>query len=461
MDVDRVIKKGLKLGASYVDVRYQEYRHELVVAENKVLKEFSKQSSKGVGIRVIVNGGLGFSSTNDLSPESIERCLRRAIVIAKVMSNYRRVSLAKVKTIKDRVMSRFKLKPEDVDDELKVKVVLEANKESFIAPEIKSASTYLGLRYDRRVFMSSEGTEVEVTTLMSGIHHLSVAKVGEVLERVPYHKSAVTGWEFIEKEDWVGFTQWLSKLAIEAVKSKTPPPGTYKAVIDSNIIGLLLHEAFGHASEGDEVIAGASVLKGKVGTKVASELVTIVDDGLVEGGYFVPYDDEGVPKKRTVIVENGVLKHYLTSRAVAHELGMEPTGNGRAQDFENLPLVRQTNYFMLPGDYSLEELIEDIDFGIYIKGVGATGGEVDPGVGTFTFGAGPSYIIRNGRLAEMVRGVAISGEILSILKEIDAVGKDLMIRTSVFGGCGKEGQVVKVGAGGPPVRVRKITIGGR
>lgn len=461
VDLDRVISKAISFGASYVDVRYQEYMYETILVENKFLKEYSKRSLRGIGIRVIVNGGVGFASTNNITYTNIEKAIKRAIEIAKVMSFQHKIKLAETKVIKDSVKSHYVILPEDIDHERKVNVVLEANKASFINPDIKSATTRLGIQMDKRVFKSSEGTEIEVSVILTGISHISVAKYGAILERVPHQNSYVAGWEFIEKNDWVAFTQDLSNLALKAVKAKTPPPGTYTAVVDSEIIGLLLHEAFGHATEGDLVSSGESILKGKIGKKVASEVVTIVDEGVVEGGYFVPYDDEGVPKRRTVIVDKGVLKSYLTSRKDAIELNMELTGNGRAQDYENIPIVRQTNYFMVAGDYKFDELIEGIKFGIYIKGKGATGGQVNPGMGTFTFSVGPSYLIRNGEIKEMVRGVVVSGYILETLKEVEAVGKDLVIRTSVFGGCGKENQMVRVGDGGPHVRIRKIIVGGR
>ena len=203
------------------------------------------------------------------------------------------------------------------------------------------------------------------------------------------------------------------------------------------------------------------MLKGKVGERVASELVTIVDDGTVDGGYFYPYDDEGVAKTKTVIVEKGILKGYLNSRETAARLEGEPTGNSRTQDYQNVPIVRQTNYYMEPLDMRFEELVEDIDYGFYIRGVGSMGGEVNPGLGTFTFSVGPSKVIRKGELAETVRGVTISGMILETLKEVDGVGRDFRVRTSVFGGCGKTGQRVRVGDGGPHVRIRRMVVGGR
>jgi len=289
---------------------------------------------------------------------------------------------------------------------------------------------------------------------------MAVARVGAVAERARDSESAIAGFEFIRKRDWGVFASEIDDLAIKAAQATTPKPGVYTAIIDNELIGLLLHEAFGHASEGDTVRAGASVLRGRLGQEVASPLVTIVDDGLVEGGYPVPFDDEGTPKRKTVVVEKGVLKGYLHSRATAHDLGQEPTGNARAQDFTFEPIVRQTNYYMLPGDYRVEELFEDVDYGIYLRARGSGGGQVNPAMGTFTFSVGPSYIVRKGEIAELVRGVIVSGMILETLRAIDAVARDFKVETSVFGACGKAMQRVRVGHGGPHVRTRRIVVGG-
>jgi TldD protein len=247
---------------------------------------------------------------------------------------------------------------------------------------------------------------------------------------------------------------------MKAVEARPAPPGTFPVVVDQDIIGLVLHEALGHACEGDAVISNASILRGKKGERIADDQVSVIDEGIVTGGYYHPYDDEGVEKGRTILIDKGVLKSFLTDRKNAKKLGVASTGNGRLQDFENFPLVRQTNFYMKEGEHSLDELLEEIDFGIYVMGKGGRGGQVDPS-GTFTFGVGPSYIIRSGEIQEMVRGVVISGNILETLDSIDAVGKDFKMKTSVFGGCGKAGQSVKTGMGGPPVRAQKMTIGGR
>ncbi len=456
------VQTALDLGASYADARFQTYDYELVRVENKRLKSYSSRTQSGIGIRVLINGAWGSSSVSLFSKEALDEAVRSAVKMAKAAKRMvKEVKLAEFKAVQAKAKSEYKLNPLDIPPEEKVSLALDANKFAWVRDEVKNADTRLGLSVDKRLFISSEGARVEIETVLTGLSHGSVAKANGIMEGVFHQESRVSGFEFVQRFDWGEFVKDLSNLAVEAAKAKVPPPGTYPVVVDPELVGLLLHEAFGHASEGDLVASGESVLVGKVGERVASELVTVVDEGIVNGGYYHPFDDEGVPKIKTTVVDEGVLKGYLHSRETAAKFGVNPTGNGRAQDFENSPIVRQTNYYVKPGDHSFDELLEGIDHGFYIKGKGSTGGQVDVGVGTFTFNVGPSYVIKNGRLEGLVRGVVISGMILETLKGVDAIGKDLEIHTSVFGGCGKNAQMVRVGDGGPHMRVLKMVIGGR
>ena len=462
VDLEEVLKYAEGLGAQYVDLRYNVQRVETIVFENGNLREFSSSVRKGLGIRVIVEGYQGYSSTSRLDTGSVKEAVKKAVDLAKALKGKgEEVVLGDAPTIKDRVVAPYKVDPLSVDPKEKLELLSHLNKVGLEAKDVKSSMTRMGIQSDYRVFVSSSGSRVETLVNLVGMGQVSVAGEAGRLERVVDGRSRVAGYEFIKSYDWETLVREVSGLASKAFKAGLPPAGTYTAVITPEVVGLLLHEAFGHASEGDLVEAGSSVLAGRVGEVVASEYVTIVDEGVVEGGYFTPYDDEGVMKGRTVVVEKGILRSFLTSRHVAGKLGIGATGNGRVQDYASVPIVRQTNYYMLPGDYSVEELIEGVEEGIYVTGKGVIGGEVDPGAGTFTFSVGVSWLIRNGEKKEMVRGVTLSGLILDVLKSIDAVGKELEVRTSVFGGCGKNGQTVKVGMGGPHVRVRKITVGGR
>lgn len=459
-DLNKILNRASKLGAEYADARFQTYDYELVTVENKQLKSYASRRLGGVGIRAIIKGAVGYASTSDLSSASLEKTLNTALKIAKSIIT-KEPTFKPPRPSKANAKLPIKIDPADISPEEKVTVTLDVNKAGWISDEIKNAITLLGIAKDQRAFVSTEDAEVSVETCLVGLAHMSVCRVGEGMENVMYWKSDCAGFEFINAIDTNTFASDISKLAIHAAQSKTCPAGTYPVVLEPEAVGLILHEAFGHASEADLVVTNSSILTKKLDTQVASEGVTMVDEGVVEGGYFYPYDDEGTKKGRTIVVENGILKNYLHDVHSARKLDAESTGNGRAQDFENTPIVRQTNFYMQPGDFTVEELIEDVDFGIYVGEKGLKGGEVDPGNGTFTFGVGPTRAIRNGELAETFRGVVISGSILETLKTVDAVGKDLKMSTLVFGGCGKSGQSVFVGDGGPPVRIRKMTVGGR
>jgi TldD protein len=455
------LEKALRRGVDEAVVRVQERLYELIVFDGGVLRSYGVSRVVGVGVQVVVKGFVGYSYTSSLSMEAVEEAIDRAVKLAKAMASTGKGSaFAPVNGVKTVYRTSYSINPLDVDPSEKVSLVAELNRLSLGVQGIVSAVTRFGAEIDRRVVVSSYGAEAFEEIVGAGVSHLAVARFGEVMERVQDQRSFIAGYEAIKSFDWQTFVKEVSELAVKASQARVPKPGAYRAVIDNELIGLMLHEAFGHASEGDLVMHRESVLYGKLGTKIASELVTIVDDGLAEGGYPAPFDDEGVAKKRTVVVEKGTLRGYLTHRQAAHELGTEVSGNGRAQDITFMPIVRQTNFFMLPGDARIEELFEGVSEGIHLKGRGAMGGQVNTAVGTFTFSVGPSYIIRNGEPAELVRGVVVSGNILETLMNVEAVARDLKVTTSVFGGCGKDGQLARVGDGGPHARVSRIVVGG-
>lgn len=452
------LRHAENMGVGLVIVRFHERLLEHVVADGGGLRDYSFSVHSGVGVEVYSGGGRGFYFTSDLSREGLKAAVERAYSMARVSRPSFKPSL--VDGWRGSFRSGFRVDPFSVEPKVKVDMVLDVNRESSSREGVSSAVTRLGFEKDYRSVVTSEGVEAESLTILSGFSHTVVAKHAGTYERVGDSKSLVGGFETIESMDLRAFAEEVDGLALKAVTAKTAPPGSYEAVIDNDIVGVLIHEALGHASEGDHVVAGSSVISGKIGESIAGSEVTIVDEGLVEGGYPVYFDDEGVVKRKTLIVERGVLKSYLTSRAVAPEVGLELTGNGRAQGYSNEPIVRQTNYYIEAGGWSVEELFEGLN-GVYLKGKGMVGGgQVDTSNGVFTFTVGPSYIVKNGEPLELVRGVAITGNILELLKNITGVGRDLKLETSVFGGCGKGGQMVRVGLGGPHVRVKRVIVGG-
>jgi len=457
-----LVERALSLGAEYADARFQDVNQTLITAENGSLRSYESDRSYGVGIRVLLDGAWGIASSTVLDKAGLRRKVSEAVRMAKAARKLSTsISLAKVKPLEATFKLSIKTDPDDVAPDVKVKLLLEANKSAITGSEIKNSYSRLGFLHDMRIFVSSEGARIRTDITTSGFGQMSVASANGSMERVPEQRSQCAGYEFIENANWNNFAVEVSQLASRVVAAPLPPPGTYAAILDSELVGIFLHEALGHASEGDLVANRESVLEGRMGDMIANEVVTVYDDGNVAGGYVVPFDDEGLAKTTTTIVENGRLRGLLVSRDTASQLGLEPTGNARAQSFEHKPIVRMTNVYMQPGAFTFDELVEEIDYGFYVRGKGSLGGQVDVGGGTFTFRAGPSYLIEKGELKHMVRAVSLAGGVLETLRTIEARGKDFMVTTSVFGGCGKDGQMVKVGDGGPHVRLRKLTIGGR
>jgi TldD protein len=224
------------------------------------------------------------------------------------------------------------------------------------------------------------------------------------------------------------------------------------------VVGLLCHEAIGHTVEADFVKSG-SIAQGKIGHEVASSLVTMADSGCETiSGYAVgnlPFDDEGVATENTIIIKNGILNSYLHNRESAAEFGVKPTGNARAWLFNDEPLIRMRNTYLLPGNDNLSDMIAGIDDGYLVEGAGS--GQADAN-GEFMFGTGYVYRIQNGQKVELLREATLSGIAFDVLRTVDAVSKEFRWDLGT-GYCGK-GQAAKVDAGGPYIRC-KITVGGR
>jgi TldD protein len=222
--------------------------------------------------------------------------------------------------------------------------------------------------------------------------------------------------------------------------------------------GILLHEAIGHGLEGDFNRKGVSAFAGRIGQKVASELVTVVDDGTIanrRGSLNV--DDEGTPTGRTVLIENGILRGYLQDRLNARLMGMAPTGNGRRESFAHPPLPRMTNTFMLAGQDDPADIIRSVDRGLYAVSFG--GGQVDITNGKFVFSASEAYLIEDGRVTRPVKGATLIGNGPDALTRVSRVGRDLALDEGI-GTCGKDGQSVPVGVGLPTIRLDEMTVGG-
>ena len=284
-----------------------------------------------------------------------------------------------------------------------------------------------------------------------------VAKQGEVLESGFEAVRGTRGFEMLDDDVVAEAATIAARRAILNVGAEPAPAGTYMAVLSSEAGGTLIHESVGHGLEADLNLKGLSVYSGRIGEKVASELITVVDDGRDPGQRGTnAMDDEGTETQRTVLIEKGILRTYLSDRKHAEKLGIRRSGNARRESFRYLPICRMTNTMIERGESDPEEILASVKDGIFVKKMG--GGQVDVVSGNFAFEITECYRIRDGKLAEPLRGATLVGQGPKLMSEIDMVGWDLGYST---GTCGKDGQGAPVADAQPTLRIPSVVVGGK
>ncbi len=454
--------EAMSLGVEFADFRFVEQEFDSIELEDKKVSKVRNSSVFGVGIRVLVDGAWAFASVNSIDIDKLRNSLDLAIKKAKATREY--VDLigvvAKVEPTIDKVKAPYKIDPRSIPIKEKMKKLIQWEKDAIaIAPYnyFNSYCNYID-QYWKEIVCNTFGTLLENEIIRVKSFAVCIAKEGDIKQRGFSFAGGVGGYELLERLNSEDFGVRAAKDAIELLSAEPSIAGKFPVVLDNTIIGLFTHEAFGHNAEADLVQGGESILRGKLNTQIASPLVNIIDDATLEGkhGTFL-YDSEGTPAKRTVLIENGILKGFMHNIETAGRAGVEPTGNGRAQDHRYPPIVRMSNTFIEPGEMTLDELLKPIDLGVFIQGFG--GGYVYVERGQYTCTARRSWMIRNGELAEPLRDVRISGMTLETLMNIDGLSKDFAIKEP--GTCGKNGQGMPVDNGGPCVRVKEMVVGGQ
>lgn len=445
-----------KFGAEYAEVRAQRLsKTMLTVKEDRV--EAAKQGIEdGVALRVLVNGTWGFASVGSLETEVLTSAISDACRMAKAASSRLKtpIKLADARTVEDRVQVKSKKNPSEICMEDKIGTALAVNKAILgFDKRVKSCTLdYLDLT-GTSYFVNSEGTRIEQDKLYvwSRVTASAVSKGVFTFSREEIGSTA--GYEVFDTETPERIGEKVAKLAVEQLKAKSPKGGVFPVVLGSNVVGVFVHEAFGHLAEADLALSGG-VLANNLGKKIASDVVTFYDDGTINGAFgSFKYDDEGVPAQKTLLIKDGVVAGLMHNRETAAKFNAAPTGNARAEDFRVEPIIRMRNTFMAPKDHSLEELIEGVREGYYFKSFRGGQANID---GTFQVGIQEAYEIVHGEIGAPVRNASISGNTLETLFKVDAAGKDFTLWP---GRCGK-GQTVFICDGGPHIRVKEVTVGG-
>ncbi len=435
---------------------FENSKSESFVLDDNKIKNTSYDSSIGYGLRAVTDDVTSYSHSNEISKKSLTEASKNLLAclknkngksdIAPQRSNskmYSDVNPIEAKSFSEKI-SILK----NVDEYLR-------KKDSLVKQVTASIS---GEYQEIEIIKSDSQSFKDIRPLVRFNVSVMVEKNGR-RETGSYGTGGRMNYDdYIANHDWKKICDKAYQQAMINLESKDAPAGEMKVVLGPGWPGILLHEAIGHGLEGDFNRKKTSAFHNLMNQKVASEHVTIVDDGtVVNRRGSITIDDEGTPSSRTVLIENGILKNYMQDRLNARLMKTKSTGNGRRESFECAPMPRMTNTFMLGGKHTQEEMIKSVDKGIFAVSFG--GGQVDITNGKFVFSCTEAYEISNGKIGSPVKGATLIGNGPDILTKVSMVGNDMQLDPGI-GTCGKNGQWVPVGVGQPSILVDKITVGG-
>jgi len=448
----RLAARDLDVGELY----FQHARSESWALEDGIVKDGSFSLDQGVGVRAVHGEKTGFAYAEDIVLPALRQATEAARSIARqgqsgAVGAWRRAAAPARYPSADPIAS--------LDEAAKVALLQRVDRAARAADErVREVNVRLSASHEAILVMATDGTLAADVRPLVRLDVSVIVEAGGRRERGHAGCGGRGDLTMVDGDCGPELAREAVRQALVNLEAVDAPAGAMTVVLGSGWPGVLLHEAVGHGLEGDFNRKGSSAFSGRVGERVASPLVTVVDDGTLDGRRgSLTVDDEGSPTQETVLIENGVLRGYMQDKQNARLMGVAATGNGRRQSYAHLPMPRMTNTFMRAGDATPEDIIASVDKGIYAVNFG--GGQVDITSGRFVFSATEAYLIENGRVGAPIRGATLIGNGPEVMTRISMVGNDLALDRGV-GVCGKDGQSVPVGVGQPTLKVDSVTVGG-
>jgi TldD protein len=455
--IEKLLSSAVSRGAEFGEVYVERATTTAVSLDEAKVRSAQVGAVTGVGVRAIRGAQVGYAYSDDLDEAALLRTAQTAALIADGNRDPGPVALSRTP-----LPTYYQVKQPlaVVDVARKIELVREADAAA--------------RAFDRRIKQVTAGyadqtREILVANTLGhlaedrqdlcrlGVSCVAFGKGGERRTGF-YGGGGRVDFRFFEDFSPAQVGREAARQAVATLGAVAAPAGPQTVVLAPGWSGILLHEAVGHGLEADFIRKGTSLFAGKLGERVASELVTVIDDGTVAGGRgSVNVDDEGNPGERKVLIERGVLKGYLYDHLNAKLTGQRSTGSGRRQSFRHAPMPRMTNTYLAPGDQTPEEIVRAVPKGLYCRQFG--GGQVDISNGNFVFEIAEAYLIERGEITKPVKGAMLIGVGPEVLKNVTAVGSDAA-HDPGLGTCGKDGQTVPVGVGLPTVRIDNVTVGG-
>ncbi len=456
-DLQSYLAEALSAGGDYADLYFEYLTSTSISVDESIVKSATQGISAGCGVRVLSGERTGYAYTDDLSPSKILRAARTAALIARGPAQQL------VQGFKEnRAHQLYQVSSPSVDADVagKLELVMRADRaaRAYDPRIVQVRGSYVD-ELRQILIVGSDGTYATDVRPLARFGVYTIAKSGENSARGSAGGGGRVGMDyFLTEKTPESFAKESARQAIIQLDAREAPAGEMEVVLGPGWPGILLHEAIGHGLEADFNRKGTSAFSGLIGKRVASDKCTVVDNGTLPSRRgSINVDDEGSPTQQTVLIENGILKGYLSDKLSSKLMGMPDTGNGRRESYEHIPMPRMTNTYMLAGTDSPEDILRSVKRGVYAVNFG--GGQVDITNGKFVFSASEAYLIEDGQITAPLKNCTLIGNGPDALTKVSMVGNDLQLDEGV-GTCGKDGQSVPVGVGIPTLKLDSMTVGG-
>ncbi len=453
--VEDTLTAALSTGGDFAEVFVEDRTNNGIVMIGGKVESTMSGRDYGVGIRIFKGFNSVYAYTNKSDRDTLISTAKKAA--AAIDGPKCDITINLIRTDVNNIHN-IKIDPNSVEKTRKVQIMRRAYETAFNYDDLITQVTVNFTDHVQNIMVAnSEGLWKEDKRIRSRLAIQSIASKNGEMQSGFFGPGAMQGYEFFENLDVESYAKETSRIAMTMVNAKYSPSGRMPVIIDNGFGGVIFHEASGHGLEATSVAKGLSVYCGKIGTQVASPLVTAIDDGTIPNEWgSINIDDEGTPSKRNILIENGILKGYMIDKLNARRMKMDITGSSRRQSYRYAPTSRMTNTYIDNGKSTPEEIIANTEKGLYAKYMG--GGSVNPSTGEFNFAVMEGYIVENGKIKEPVRGATLIGKGIDVLTKIDMVGNNLKFGQGM---CGSLSGSIPTNVGQPMIRVSEITVGGR
>lgn len=453
---ERVLTEALSRGGDYADLYFENRITGALSLDDSQVKDASRSIHLGCGVRVLKGDATGYAYTEDLTTEGLLRAARTAGAVASGGGARDGIEVAGVSALDLYPVARPAV---DVDALTKLALLREADEAArAFDPRVKRVVATLAESVRDVLIITSEGRWVADHQPMVRFDVATIAESDGKRQTARTGGGGRTGMEYFDTHSPADAGREAARIAVTMLDAREAPAGQLPVVLGAGDSGILLHEAVGHGLEADFNRKKTSNYSDRIGDRVASELCTIVDDGTITSSRgTINVDDEGHAPQRNVLIEDGILRGYMHDNLSTKHFGIDPSGNGRRQSYQHVPMPRMTNTYMLEGPHDPDEIIRSVKYGIYAKSF--SGGQVNISNGDFVFSVTEGYLIEDGRITAPVRDVNLIGNGPEAMNEVSMVGTDFTLSDGRWT-CGKDGQSVPVGVGIPTVKIDRLTVGG-